>query len=806
MKFRGIALVCVVGFFSFASGVTITGRVVDTNTPANPITNIGINLKVFGASTYTDTMGRFSLTFTGTGIKQTAPGKKPVIQLSGSSLSFATAANENVRVDLFDMAGRKIETLMDRAFEAGSHSLPLAALLEKKIGAGLFVVRVQKGAETLTATFMPMGQMVTTEKSPAFSDRFALAKTMASVDSLIVYRRGYVTKALPITGYTTQDMGDIPFSLTAEEISIAHKVDSLLALMSLSQKVGQMVQARKNQLTTQQLGQLGIGSVFNGGSDWEGNNTPSDWSTSIDGYQTAVLNSALKIPMLYGQDCVHGVGTIAGCTVFPHNIGLGCTHDTALVSQIGQIVAKEATGCGIRLNFAPCVASARNERWGRTYEGFGETPEINAIMGAAFTRGLQGNGDMSQSWAVAASVKHYLGDGSTDNGVNAGNTSISEATMRAVHLPQYAASAREGMATVMPSYSSWTRSGTAWKQSVDNFTLTGILKKELGFDGFCVSDWDAISTACGDYGASCVAKSINAGMDMAMIVSSANITTYMNSITSQAGTAIPQIRIDDAVKRILRVKFRMHLWDHPKSDQNLRAQINNSQNRTVARQAVRESLVLLQNTGNVLPLKTSDKVIVVGPWANDLGAQCGGWTISWQGQLGTGPVNVGPIKGETIFTALQTAGGAANVTYSSNGTAITGADKIVCVVGESPYAEGSGDVTVPNFSAVPNYGLIQTCVSSGKPVILVMLTGRPMLLTSPATSCQAIVAAWLPGAEGGGIADVLYGGSYNFTGTLTHTWPATAGQIPINTGTQYSDEQHGSGGAPMFAYGFGLKY
>ena len=807
MKFRGIFLVCMAGFFSFTSGVTLTGRVVDTNSPANPISNVGICFENLDTASYTDTLGRFSITLSPTNVLQNVVFQKQSLRVFGTDLSFTSVGNEIVRVDLYDMAGRKTATLLNKTFEAGSHTISLPALMQKRTASGLYVVKVRKGDESLAGTFMSMGIHGGTfsDNSPAAGvmGKFALAKTAAAVDSLIVRRFAYVTKSLPITSYVTQDFGDIAISKTAAEIAIQKKVDSLLALMSTTQKVGQMVMARKNQLTNAQLTSIGVGSIFNGGSDPEGNNTPSAWSTSIDGWQNAVLNSTLKIPMLYGQDCVHGVGTIAGCTVFPHNIGLGCSHDTALVSKMGQVVASEATACGIRLNFAPCVSSVRNERWGRTYEGYGEIPEINALMGAAYVRGLQGFGDMTQSWAVSASVKHYIGDGGTTNGVNEGDCAISIPTMRAVHYPQYLACAREGMGTVMPSYSSWTRSGTKWFESVDSYAMTTMLKNQAGFDGFCVSDWDALPEACNDYGTSCVAQSINAGMDQAMIVSSASVTQYMNSLQTQITSgAIPMTRINDAVSRILRVKFRMNLWGHPLTDATLRSQINSSQNKAVARQAVRESLVLLQNTGSVLPLKTSDKVVVVGPYANDMGAQCGGWTISWQGQTGAGP----GIAGTTIFTGLQTAGGAANVTYSSNGTAISGADKIVCVVGESPYAEGSGDVAVPNFSAVPNYSLIQTCVSSGKPVILVMLTGRPMLLTSPATSCQAIVAAWLPGGEGEGIADVLYGGNYNFTGTLTHTWPATAAQIPINAGPVYADEQHGSGGAPMFAYGFGLKY
>jgi beta-glucosidase len=601
-----------------------------------------------------------------------------------------------------------------------------------------------------------------------------------------------------------------PFSASSAGLSdaaIEKKADSLVALMTIQEKAGQMTMARKNQLTDAQLGSMAIGSVFNGGSDPEGNNTPSAWSASIDRYQKAVLVSRLKIPMLYGQDCVHGVGSVAGCTVFPHNIGIGCSHDTALAAKIGRITAQEAVGVGIRLNFSPCVASVRNERWGRSYEGFGETPEINSLMGAAYVRGLQGGGDMSQPWSVASSVKHYLGDGSTTGGVNNGTSSISEATMRAVHLPQYAACAKEKMATVMPSYHTWVHNGS-WKQSVDAVAMTTILKGEIGFDGFCVSDWDALPQACGssitDYSSSCVAQSINAGMDMAMVVGTASINQYIQAITSQAGNAIPLTRINDAVKRILRIKLRMNLFTNNLSSSDYRDKINNAEHRLAAREAVRKSLVLLKNEGNALPLLKTEKVVVVGAWANNMGYQCGGWTIDWQG-VSTNP-KAATIAGQTILAGLQEVGGSTNVTYDASGSNLSSANKIVLVVGENPYAEGSGDVSSgPDFSTCPEANLVSKCFSSGKPVILVMITGRPMILDTELPSCKAVVAAWLPGSEGGGIADVLYN-NYDFTGTLTHTWPASAGQVPINTGTVYGDEPKGSGGTPQYAYGFGLKY
>ena len=823
MKYRAAFLICgALGLISYSLGatVTLTGRVIDNSSPAVPITGAAVSLKVNGASTTTSTTGQFTLTATVTGVTQTGSGGISTMQMLGSKLSFSTIASEKVRIDLFELDGRGAGALVDRNFEAGSYSLSIPGLMGKNAKSGLYVLKIRKGAENLIGTFMLVGAkggaMSVACQNIAAAGQTFLAKTAASLDSLLVTKIGYVSKALPITAYTTQTIGDVILTTNAADAVIEHKIDSLMALMTINDKAGQMVQTQINsgsesdRLTDAQYASMCPGSVFNGGSDPScPANTPAAWATIIDRIQTAIMNnSKLKIPMIYGQDCVHGVAEVAGCTVFPHDIGLGCTHDSALVAQIGRDVAAECAGIGIRMTFAPCIASVRNERWGRTFEGFGETPEINAQMGAAYVIGLEGDGDISQTGAISASVKHYLGDGATKNGVNNDTAWISDATMRAVHLPQYTACVRQKTGVVMISYSAWNHNGKSWAQSIDSYTMTTLLKGELGFDGICLSDWDGLLMACGAYNNSCVASAINAGMDMVMIVANVNPNNFINAVVADvANNTIPIARVNDAVRRILRLKFRMHLWDHTLSNATLRGQIWSQAHQDDARQAVRESMVLLKNTGSALPLLKTDKVVVVGPYADDMGAQCGGWTISWQGQTGN---NKG-IAGETILSGLKTVGGSTNVTYSSNGSAISGADKIVCVVGESPYAEGSGDEgqnghTLDLASNNGASALISTCVASGKPVILVMLTGRPMILNTVVMSCNAIVAAWLPGSRGIGVADVLYGGTYNFTGTLTHTWPATAAQIPINTGAVYADEQKGTGGAPAFAYGFGLKY
>jgi beta-glucosidase len=814
MRLRGIILsILLSGASVSAVGAVYYGRVVDNVTPAKPIANATIALQGATAAAYSDSSGKFSLTTSAAILAIPSTARASFVFLHDGRIVFSCSRREVVDIDLFSLSGRKVHNLLNGAFNQGNHAFALSGLLPQKIGTGLFVASIQKGSDHVFARTIITSQGVygNTHGSFESSGLPGTTKSSAAADNLIVSRMGYVSKTVPAN---VADLGDIALSRDPKEAEIDRKADSIIATMSVVEKAGQMCQAQIN-FTNAALGRLkdadvaakGIGSVFNGGSDQSAmgkGNLPSDWAAAIDRVQNAVMtSSAHKIPILYAQDCVHGVAELSGCTVFPHNIGLGCTRDTALVAKVGRVTAAECAGVGVRLNFAPCISSVRNERWGRTYEGFGETPEINALLGTAYIRGLQGDGDMSKVGAVAACAKHYVGDGGTTDGVNNGVATFSEATMRAVHLPQYAAGARELIATVMPSYHTWTRDGVKWKQTLDQFALTTVLKTELGFDGFCVSDWDAVLRACDNYGESCVAQAVNAGLDMAMVVGDTNCTNWINSIVAGVtGSTIPIGRVNDAVKRILRVKFRLGLFEHPLSDATLRSRINSSGNRSVAREAVRKSLVLLKNEDKVLPLKKTEKIVVVGSWANSLGAQCGGWTISWQGAL-----NSTGLKGQTIFQGLQELGGE-NVFFDTNVTNLATADKIVVVVGEKPYAEGQGDIlptSSPDFSTCQNAGIIQTCFNSGKPVILIMITGRPLPIDTELPWCKAIVAAWLPGSEGGGVADVLFGNN-DFTGTLSHTWPATAGQIPINAGPTYTDEQHGTGGAPLFEYGFGLKF
>ncbi|MBN2038131.1 MAG: glycoside hydrolase family 3 C-terminal domain-containing protein, partial [Chitinispirillaceae bacterium] len=431
--------------------------------------------------------------------------------------------------------------------------------------------------------------------------------------------------------------------------------------------------------------------------------------------------------------------------------------------------------------------------------------------------------DLSRPSAMAACVKHYLGDGGTAGGVNGGITTLSETTMRATHFPPYEQCAREKMASVMPSYNAWSRSGQTIKQTIDSVSLTHMLKRELNWDGFILTDYDAIPQAftSGGYSAQNVGTAVMAGCDMAMIPSRDNATMFRSSVQSAVtGGYLTQARLDDAVRRILRIKCRLHLWEHPKSQSAMMSRIGCPDHRAVAREAVRKSLVLLKNANNTLPLKKTEKIVVVGPYADAMGAQCGGWTIGWQGLYSYTPAQVG--GGQTILQGLQSIGTTANVTSDPQGNNLSSADKIVLVVGEAPYAEGCGDhgstdANNPNRSQYPggvvsiilancpHASLVDKCYNSGKPVVIVLLSGRPMVLSGELDKCGSFVCAWLPGTEGAGVADVLYG-DYRFSGKLTHTWPTSLNQIPINSGLAHADEPKGSGGDPLFACGFGLTY
>ncbi len=520
-----------------------------------------------------------------------------------------------------------------------------------------------------------------------------------------------------------------------------------------------------------------------------------------DSYQARAAQTRLGIPILYGADAVHGHSNVLGAVIFPHNIALGCTRNPRLVESAARVTAEEVRATGINWTFAPCVTVPRDERWGRTYEGFGEAPELARILGEAAVKGLQRN-DLSDPLSVLACAKHFIGDGGTKFGtasfpnpagkrlLDQGDTQLREAELRAIHLQGYITTVKAGVGSIMPSYSSWN----GVKVSGSKRLMTDILKQELGFEGFLISDYAAVDQITKDY-KEAIGISINAGMDMVMVPR--KYEEFFNLLRELVKEGkVPISRIDDAVMRILRVKFAMGLMDKsrsPLADRRLHKTFGSAEHRQVARECVRQSLVLLKNERKALPLrKTLAHIHVAGKSADDIGNQCGGWTIEWQGK--SGDVTPG---GTTILKAIQnTVSQATKVTFSRDGSGANGADVGIVVIGETPYAEGVGDKEDLSLAA-EDVMAISNLKQAGIPVVAVLLSGRPMIIAEVLGQCDAFVAAWLPGTEGQGVADVLFG-DYKPTGKLSFSWPRSMAQIPINVGDKNYD--------PLFKYGFGLTF
>jgi beta-glucosidase len=578
-----------------------------------------------------------------------------------------------------------------------------------------------------------------------------------------------------------------------DDPKIEKQVDALLAQMTLDEKIGQMVQVDSAALTNKNdIATYFLGSVLSGGnSDPPDGNSPQSWLKFATGFEAYALQTRLKIPLIYGIDAVHGHNNIDGAVIFPHNVGMGAAHDPRLVEREERVTAEEVAGTGIRWAFAPCIAVAQDERWGRTYESFGEDPTLVSGLGTAAVHGFQGDQLSADPTSVLACAKHFIGDGGTKDGKDQGNAVCSEAALRQLYLPPYRDAVNAGVGSIMVSYSSWN----GRKMSAEKYLLTDVLKNELGFKGFLVSDWAAIDQISRNY-KSDVEHSVNAGMDMVMIpYGPGKPNNYLEFISDLkqlvVGGEVPQSRIDDAVRRILRVKLAMGLFDDPPVDPALTAAIGSPAHRAVARQAVRESLVLLKNENHILPLSKSIKhLAVVGAAADDLGVQCGGWTIDWQGDRGN--VTHG---GTTILAAIrQIVSPDTQVTFSADAANLNNPDAVITVVGEMPYAEMLGNRTNLDLSA-QDAALIARAKSLGAPVVTILISGRPLILNSALDDSSAFVAAWLPGTEGQGVADVLFG-DYNPTGKLPRTWPSSNDHLS-------AEDKNAN---PSFPLGFGLSY
>ena len=585
-----------------------------------------------------------------------------------------------------------------------------------------------------------------------------------------------------------------PVPAAAPDAALEARVRSIVAGMTLEQKVGQMTQADIRSITPDDVRKYYIGSVLNGGGAWPGMNMHSsvgDWLKLSDEFYRASMSTDMKVkvPVIWGIDAVHGNNNIYGATLFPHNIGLGAAHDPALMTRIGRATAEQVRATGITWAFAPTLAVVQNPRWGRTYESYSSDPAEVRAYGEAMVRGLQGR--LGNSTSVLATAKHFLGDGGTFHGVDQGETRTTEANLYRTHAPGYYGALKANVQTVMVSYSSFTDTATGkrWGKMHGNAYLVGeVLKKRLGFDGLVVSDWNGIEQVPGCTKSHCP-QAINAGIDLVMVPDDWKSFIPATIEDVRAGR-IPMSRIDDAVTRIIRVKLRSGLFDaspatgpHPDAEA-----LHSKAARDLSREAVRKSLVLLKNNGGVLPLKRGGKFLVVGKGADSLPMQAGGWSLTWQGDQTT---SADYPNADTLLAAMRKTLGAGAVDYSPDGHGVDPKRyrAIVVVAAEAPYAEMKGDVVFPapyrhTVRYPDDLANLKRVSGKGVPVVTLLYSGRPVAANDLINRSDAFIAAWLPGTEGLGLTDMLFGGRYKFTGRLSFDWPA-GDCLPQNGGFQF---------------------
>ncbi|MFC1996378.1 glycoside hydrolase family 3 protein [Chloroflexota bacterium] len=594
---------------------------------------------------------------------------------------------------------------------------------------------------------------------------------------------------------------------------IEARVDDLLSRMTLAEKIGQMTQVEKGSITPSEVKLYSVGSVLSGGGGGPSQNTAEDWADMVDDFQEAAHQTRLRIPLIYGVDAVHGHANLKGATIFPQNIGLGAAGDPDLMFLIGEATSKEMWATGIPWNFGPVVAVPQDIRWGRTYEGYSENTDLVTQLAIPYLEGLQTSPAKDNSTGelrTLGTAKHYIGDGGTTWGtatavnmgasykLDQGDMQLEESQIRELFLPPYQAALDAGALSVMASFNSWD----GVKLHGHDYLLNEVLKDEMGFRGFIVSDWQGVDQISGNY-YDAVVTAINAGIDMNMVP-----YTYLKFIETLTQAVengdVPVERIDDAVRRILTVKFKLGLFETAYSQPELLNSVGSAYHRTIAREAVRKSLVLLKNENDALPIsKDSPIIFVAGAHADDIGLQSGGWTIEWQGKAG----NITP--GTTILEGIQDAVSTeTKLIYSKTGDFYNAvddngdplkADVTILLLGEQPYAEGVGDRADLRLTGT-EIDLIKALRQHSDTLVLTLVSGRPLVITDVYPLVDGIIAAWLPGSEGNGVADVLFG-DYPFRGKTPYTWPRNNEQLPININN--IGEKSGCNG-PLFPFGYGL--
>lgn len=592
----------------------------------------------------------------------------------------------------------------------------------------------------------------------------------------------------------------------APDHALEKKISDLLAKMDLNRKIGQMVQVNIGNCTYEDIKKYHIGSVLNGGGSYphgDKNARVKDWVAVADSFWLASMDdSVVHLPIIWGTDAVHGHNNVKGATIFPHNIGLGAANDPKLIKKIGEITAKEVAVTGLDWTFAPVIAVARDDRWGRTYESYSEYPDIVTRYAKEIIKGLQGNFDEEH---ICATAKHFLGDGGTTYGIDRGDNRSTEQELIALHSQGYITAIKAGVQTIMVSYSSWN--GKAMHEHA--FLITEVLKKRWGFDGLVISDWNGIGQVEGCTNSDCP-RAVNAGIDMFMVPFETDWKAFIQNVKEQVTRGeVPISRIDDAVTRILRVKARAGLFEKPQPSKrklaNKEKLLGSAEHRQVAREAVRKSLVLLKNKNSILPLSRTSRILIAGKSANCIQNQCGGWSVTWQG---TDNTNQDFPKGTSVLEAVKKI--VKNVTFDETGRSAKKGkyDIAIVVIGETPYAEYSGDIkgalTLEHARTCPeDLKVLDSIKNSGIPIVTIFISGRPLYVNKEINRSDAFIAAWLPGTEADGITDVIFKNekgavNHDFSGKLSFSWPCSPCQTSINK----DDAEYNQ----VFPYGFGLTY
>jgi beta-glucosidase len=714
------------------------------------------------------------------------------LSVEGSMLRFYVSESQRISVALFASNGRKVQTVFNGTLKRGFYQVNPFSSVKSSLAHQVYVVQVSDGTATQSRTMVNTGiggnaMMASVENGGQAN---ALPKMLAAVDTIRAGKTGYTATKKGVDSYDV-DVGDV----TIAKRDIEAEVTALMNGKSTAWKAGQCTQGVDYNTGNGSWGTLFYG-VGNGGE-------PAARATQSNGWQTSAKNST-GIGVMVGIDAVHGFISPPGATFFPHNIGMGCGRDTNLIELEERVTAIESRAAGVNWAFAPCMDVVRNERHGRTYEGWDEGPDGTKLCVRHAIRGFQGT-DLSCDYTMAATAKHFAGAGGTVDGTHGGNTATATGAnanniLCSIHLPGYKTAVDNGVATVMAGFNAWM--GTA--MHICTFLLTDTLKTRWNWDGFIVGDWMASNGAPGG-----IPASFAAGVDNPMNPDNPNAA--FNAIQGAQ-----QARLDDGCKRILRTKLRMNLQADPMARTYLQSTIKSDLHKQVSRECVRRSMVLLKNDEvsagkKVLPIATTAKVHIIGSFADDMWMQCGGWTLGWPSAYYNNP-RPAPPAGTTLKAAIQAACPGATFAADANNIPAAAEVLVVCV-GELPYAEGGGDA--PNNQPITltnaHKGLITTAAASNKPVVVVMYTGRPLIITDDIAKVKGWMVAWLPGTEGGGMADILFAvNGEKPTAKLSHTWPAAYDQIPVNTpnpatGQPYGDFV-GSGGTPLFNYGSGLTY